>query len=157
MPHPSDGALLTEVEEWITAKESLLYIRVAFELILDMDTLFMLGGKFGLIKKFEDMLLFNAKELTYTINRCYFPSIPKGWLSVDAILAKYPYMTWPTLKNWIKNKKIYTRKIEIGVEDIFFIEELAFVKHYKESLNNKRLKAIPGNETKWTRRPKHGK
>lgn len=152
MPHQSDGALLSEVEEWITGKEALLYIRMAFDLALDMNTLFMLGGKFGLIKKVGDTLLFDSRGVHYTINRCYFPSIPKGWMTPEALEKKYPYAELGTIRAWIQQKKLAIKKVEIGTEEVRFVEEAAFKKLYKEALSQKRLHKQPGNEWRRVRR-----
>lgn len=157
MPHQSDGALLTEVEEWITGKEALLYIQLAFDLALDMNTLFMLGGKFGLIKKIGDTLLFDSRGVHHVVNKCYFPTIPKGWMSVAALSKKYPYAREDLIRQWVQNKKVNIKKIEIGVEDVTFVEEASFLKRYKESLAQKRLHDQPGNEWRKIRRTDGGR
>ena len=141
MPQRSDGTLLREVEEWITSGESLLYIQMAFGLILDAQTLFMLGGKFGLIKKFGDLLLFNSQALDDTINRCYFPLAPKDHNTLEGILRKYPTLTRPKLQSWIEDRKVATRKVEFGVEDIIFIDEHGIKRLFNAMQAEKELKA----------------
>ena len=145
-----DTSLLDDIDEWLTLRSAILYVKMAYGLVLDAHSIWALGGKFCFLKKHADDFLINSKELDRAVARCYFPTIPKGYYTISVLMQKYK-LPYSVFQRWMTNKRLSPRRIEIGLEEMIFLDEKDVKRLYKERQANENCKRFDRADFRWSR------